>query len=83
MEFIFMFTRDDQTVEDCLEVFDLARETGVKHLGFKDVGVARETLVALNDRIRPGRCSEAPTGPGPPLRQTSSTTASDAARLSC
>ncbi len=52
MEFIFMFTRDDQTVEDCLEVFDLARETGVKHLGFKDVGVARETLVALNDRIK-------------------------------
>ena len=52
MEFIFMFTRDDQTVEDCLEVFDLVRETGVKHLGFKDVGVARETLVTLNDRIR-------------------------------
>ncbi len=52
MEFIFMFTRDDQTVEDCLEVFDLVRETGVKHLGFKDVGVARETLVALNDRIK-------------------------------
>lgn len=52
MEFIFMFTRDDQTVEDCLEVFDFVRETGVKHLGFKDVGVARETLVALNDRIK-------------------------------
>jgi phosphoribosylformimino-5-aminoimidazole carboxamide ribonucleotide (ProFAR) isomerase len=52
MEFIFMFTRDDQTVEDCLEVFDLVRGTGVKHLGFKDVGVARETLVALNNRIK-------------------------------
>ncbi|MEE8188531.1 MAG: hypothetical protein V3T80_04925 [Kiloniellales bacterium] len=52
MEFIFMFTRADQTVEDCLEVFDLVRETGVKHLGFKDVGVDRETLVALNDRIK-------------------------------
>jgi uncharacterized protein related to proFAR isomerase len=52
MEFIFMFTRDDQTVEDCLEVFDIVRETGVKHLGFKDVGVAQETLVALNERIR-------------------------------
>ena len=47
-----MFTRDDQTVEDCLEVFDLVRGTGVKHLGFKDVGVARETLVALNNRIK-------------------------------
>ena len=27
-------------------------ETGVKHLGFKDVGVPRETLVALNERIK-------------------------------
>jgi hypothetical protein len=52
MEFIFMFTRADQTVEDCLEVFDLVRETGVKQLGFKDVGVARKTLVALNERIK-------------------------------
>jgi uncharacterized protein related to proFAR isomerase len=52
MEFIFMFTRDDQTVEDCLEVFDLMVDTGVKHLGFKDVGVSRETLVALNERIK-------------------------------
>jgi hypothetical protein len=52
MEFIFMFTRDDQTVEDCLEIFDFIRDIGVEHLGFKDVGVARETLVALNDRIK-------------------------------
>jgi hypothetical protein len=52
MEFIFMFTRDDQTVEDCLEIFDFIRDTGIKHLGFKDVGVARETLVTLNDRIK-------------------------------
>ena len=52
MEFIFMFTRDDQTVEDCLEVADYVVEIGVKHLGFKDIGVARETLVALNERIR-------------------------------
>ena len=27
MDFIFMFTRDDQTVEDCLEVFEGGRET--------------------------------------------------------
>ena len=52
MEFIFMFTRDDQTLEDCLEIFDLVRETGVTHLGFKDLGVARETLAALNERIK-------------------------------
>ncbi len=47
-----MFTRDDQTVEDCLEVFDLIAETGVLHMGFKDVGVERRTLAALNDRIK-------------------------------
>ncbi len=47
-----MFTRDDQTVEDCLEVFDLIAETGVLHMGFKDVGVERRTLTALNDRIK-------------------------------
>lgn len=52
VEFIFMFTRDDQTVEDCLEVFDLASDTGVTHFGFKDVGVDRETLRELNLRIR-------------------------------
>lgn len=52
MDFIFMFTRDDQTVEDCLEVFDLIAETGVLHMGFKDVGVERRTLAALNDRIK-------------------------------
>ena len=51
MDFIFMFTRDDQTVEDCLDVLDIIIETGVKHLGFKDIGVPRETLVALTERI--------------------------------
>ncbi len=52
MDFIFMFTRDDQTVEDCLEVIDLVTQTGVKHMGFKDVGVDRETLMALGRRIK-------------------------------
>ncbi len=52
MEFIFMFTRDDRTVEDCLDVFEIIKEIGVKHLGFKDVGVDRDTLIALNGRIK-------------------------------
>lgn len=47
-----MLTRQDQTVEDCLEVIDLAIETGVRHIGFKDVGVDRATLGELNRRIR-------------------------------
>jgi uncharacterized protein related to proFAR isomerase len=52
MDFIFMFTREDRTVEDCLDVFDIIIQTGVKHLGFKDIGVPRETLVDLADRIK-------------------------------
>ncbi len=47
-----MLTREDQTVEDCLEVYDIIMELGITHVGFKDVGVDRETLLALNRRIK-------------------------------
>lgn len=52
MDFIFMLTRRDRTVEDCLEVFELIRPLGLKHVGFKDVGVDFRTLVELTRRIR-------------------------------
>lgn len=52
MDFIFMLTRDDMTVEDCLEVLDLVRPLGLRHIGFKDVGVDRATLHTLHDRIK-------------------------------
>ena len=52
IDFIFMFTRADQTVEDCLEVFETVARAGVKHMGFKDIGVDYDTLVALNRRIK-------------------------------
>ncbi|MGD1880639.1 MAG: hypothetical protein ACFB13_24455 [Kiloniellaceae bacterium] len=52
IDFIFMFTRADQTVEDCLEVFETVARAGVKHMGFKDIGTDFDTLVALNKRIR-------------------------------
>jgi hypothetical protein len=52
MDFIFMFTRDDQTVEDCLEVFDAIQDVGLTHLGFKDVGVDSRVLGRLAERIR-------------------------------
>ncbi|WP_321815160.1 MULTISPECIES: 4-hydroxythreonine-4-phosphate dehydrogenase [unclassified Paraburkholderia] len=47
MEFALFFTRNDATVSNCLELFETFRETGVRHFGFKDVGVERETLQAL------------------------------------
>lgn len=52
MDFIFMLTRSDQTVEDCVELLDLIKPVGLKHVGFKDVGVDLPTLRKLNDAIR-------------------------------
>jgi hypothetical protein len=52
MDFIFMFTRHDQTVEDCLDVFEAIRRVGVTHLGFKDVGVDYPTLDRLHRSIK-------------------------------
>lgn len=52
MDFIFMLTRQDQTIHDCLELFDTIEPIGLKHVGFKDVGVDVERLVELNRRIR-------------------------------
>ena len=51
-EFIFMLTRNDATVTDALDAYDRVRGTGLRHVGFKDVGVPPETLAALSDRIR-------------------------------
>ena len=47
-----MLTRDDQTVEDALSVLDTVREAGLRHVGFKDVGVDRRTLAALTEGIK-------------------------------
>jgi len=47
-----MLTRDDRTVGDCLAVLDEIAPLGLRHVGFKDVGVDRETLRVLARRIR-------------------------------
>jgi hypothetical protein len=52
VDFIFMLTRGDMTVEDCLEVIDLIAPVGLKHVGFKDVGVDAGVLRDLNRRIK-------------------------------
>ncbi len=52
MDFIFMLTRQDRTIEDCLELFDLIRPLGLRHVGFKDVGVSENVLRRLTGRIR-------------------------------
>ena len=52
MDFIFMLTRHDQTVEDCLAVMDAIRPVGLRHVGFKDVGVDEATLAELHRAIK-------------------------------
>jgi hypothetical protein len=52
MNFIFMLTRRDQTVEDCLETLDLVADSGVRHIGFKDVGAPIDVLKELDRRIK-------------------------------
>jgi hypothetical protein len=52
MDFVFMLTRSDQTVTDCLEVLEDIRPLGLTHIGFKDVGVSPDVLAELARRIR-------------------------------
>lgn len=52
MDFIFMLTRHDRTVLDALDLVDTVCDQGVAHVGFKDIGVDRETMLALIERIR-------------------------------
>lgn len=47
-----MLTRDDRTVDNCLEVVEEALALGLRHLGFKDIGVSPATLRTLNERIK-------------------------------
>ncbi len=52
IEFIFMLTRDDKTLTDAREVYASIAETGLRHVGCKDVGLPRAELQALMDEIR-------------------------------
>jgi hypothetical protein len=52
MEFIFMLTRADRTVQHCLAVLDEVAPLGLRHIGFKDVGVDQAVLRALHAGIK-------------------------------
>jgi hypothetical protein len=51
-EFIFMLTRDDKTVSDARAIYESIADTGVQHVGCKDLGLPRDELKALIDDIR-------------------------------
>jgi len=52
MDFIFMLTRNDRTVEDADCLVDQVCDLGVTHIGFKDVGVPSAKMQELVSRIR-------------------------------
>ena len=52
IEFIFMLTRDDQTVPDALEVYGTLRDTDLRYVGFKDIGLPPARLRELARAMR-------------------------------
>jgi hypothetical protein len=52
VHFIFMLTQHDRTVPNALEVYDLLRDTDLRYVGCKDVGIDTATLRALTARIQ-------------------------------
>ena len=54
IEFIFMLTRDDCTIADARSVYESVAETGIRHVGCKDLGLSHDELGALMDDIRGG-----------------------------
>lgn len=51
-DFILMLTEDDRTIPDARARLEQALEGGVRHIGFKDVGLPLSDLRILADQIR-------------------------------
>lgn len=51
-DFICMLTRNDRTVPDAVDHLPSVLAAGVRHIGFKDVGLPFEALAGLNRAIR-------------------------------
>jgi len=54
LRFIFMLTRNDRTVGDAMEQLATALALGVRHIGFKDVGLPLDMLKTLDAAIKAG-----------------------------
>ena len=54
LRFIFMLTRNDRTVPDASQQLQTALSLGVRHMGFKDIGLPIEQLKGLNAAIKAG-----------------------------
>jgi sugar phosphate isomerase/epimerase len=49
IEFVFMLTHDDVTVGDAAEVLATLRDSGLRYVGFKDVGLPADALAAVTE----------------------------------
>jgi hypothetical protein len=47
-----MLTRADRTIRDGLQVLDEIHDLGIRHVGFKDVGIAKAELIELHRAIK-------------------------------
>lgn len=47
VEFIFMLTRNDQTVPNAVEVYESVRDSALRYVGFKDIGLPPGQLAEL------------------------------------
>jgi hypothetical protein len=56
-DFIFMLTRNDRTVPDAAAHVETALRAGVRHIGFKDIGLPFSALEGLARKIREGGAS--------------------------
>ena len=54
LRFIFMLTRNDRTVADASRQLRIALSLGLRHIGFKDIGLSREQLKNLHAAIKAG-----------------------------
>ncbi|MCI9866930.1 4-hydroxythreonine-4-phosphate dehydrogenase [Rhizobium skierniewicense] len=53
-DFIFMLTRNDRTVADAAVHVETALQAGIRHIGFKDIGLPFEELLGLKKQISKG-----------------------------
>lgn len=56
-DFIFMLTRNDRTVADAAVHVETALQAGIRHIGFKDIGLPFDELLDLAQLIRKGGAS--------------------------
>jgi len=50
MDFIFMLTHNDTTVPEAARVYESLRGTGLRYVGFKDIGATPDELAAVAEK---------------------------------